>query len=144
MIVASIYPSLVCHNHLNICVLTTCTTGSGITVYNDVFGPLNLSFAIDGSTPKPFTYNKATCNYPPHCHNTAIYDIQSLTNGNHVLDIFIFSYKSAPSHFAFNSAIVRAATATTTMSTLVSYSPTDVPPSQRSSCVSLFLTAAIF
>jgi hypothetical protein len=141
---ASIYPSLVCHIHLNFCVLTTCTTGSGITVYNDVTGPLNLSFAIDGSTPKPFTYNKATCNYPPYCHNIAIYDIQSLTNGNHILDIFIFPYKSAPSYFAFNGAIVRAATATTTMPVLVSYSPTEVPPSQRSPCVSLILRAAIF
>jgi hypothetical protein len=114
------------------CFLTIRASGSGITIFNDVTGPLNLSFAIDESIPTSLVYNKAICSSPPYCHNIAIYDKQTLTNDNHILDIMIFPYENVPSHFAFNGAIVRTATAAVAPRAILSYSPTAVPPSQRS------------
>jgi len=81
--------------------------GSGITIYNRLYDAVNASFAIDGSSPQSYV-DDVSCNQrsPPGCYNISVYNAQSLTFDNHILNITLFNYNDAASEFAFDYAIV--------------------------------------
>ena len=82
--------------------------GSGITVYNLIWDIVNASFAIDGSSPQSYVHDRSCLELsPPGCYNTSVYDVQSLTFDNHILNITLFSYNDIIGcDFVFDYAIV--------------------------------------
>ena len=81
--------------------------GSGITVYNLIWGTVNASFAIDGGSSQSYVHDRSCYDMsPPGCYNISVYNAQSLTFDNHILNIALFSYNDAVSDFIFDYAIV--------------------------------------
>lgn len=79
--------------------------GSGITIFNMIFDHVNASFAVDGGSSQSFLHDDSCMRH--FCYNVSVYDIQSLTFANHLLDIATFSYDNDYSFFLFDYAVVK-------------------------------------
>ena len=86
--------------------------GSGITLYNVVRFPLNVTATIDGIPSQSYLHNLFSCNVPdpehnrPTCYGHPTINLQCLAYGNHVLELALVGYNSSQSDFYLDSVDV--------------------------------------
>jgi hypothetical protein len=71
--------------------------GTGINVYNVIRAQINISFTVDGGSSSPYIYawNHSCVGgpAPQGCYNTSVYNVQSLTDTVHLLNMDIFTFQ---------------------------------------------------
>jgi hypothetical protein len=102
MVAMSRYPSLVSNEHgisrlsLSYRVIVP-DKGTGINVYNVIRAQINISFTVDGGSSSSYIYawNHSCVGgpAPQGCYNTSVYNVQSLTDTTHLLNMDIFTFQ---------------------------------------------------